>query len=335
MDARDARYDRTDPREWRITHWHGKCSDRGLMYSIAAQWVLISLLAIGPIVGCASVDEPEPELSNFVPLACTTEYIGSTGQMSWELTVDADRIEAGKPFTARVSGVAQIPMRILGPAQLLLGGFQEVQIVDTRATVHVRSGAIGEDVVLGIDPIPYECFVGRAPCNPENDLPGTPGQRGNSDCQPEGPTNPCGRFVLIDTSTDCDPGGVCDELGWTGPDSQCELNGFCITKDARVPLEEKTARYTAAMQGNVLFGWDDESTGATIEEGGPNDGAWILPPAVYDEGTGPNGMRLTIGGLPVAAECTMGVPCDECFDTRRVQPAPDSEFIALPIRSPL
>jgi hypothetical protein len=297
--------------------------------------VVFVLLATGPIAGCASVVEPDSEVSNKVPLACTATYIETIGTFSWELNVDADPIEAGKPFTARLSGVAEIPMLYLNYAQILLGGFQEANIVDVQATVHLRSGAVGEDVVLGIEPIPYECTIGRTACDPQNDLPGVPGLRGNSDCQPEGPTNPCGRFVLLDTSTDCAPGGVCEELGWTGPDSQCDKNGFCITKEARVPLEEKTARYTAASEGPVFFGWDDQSTGATIQEGGPNDGAWILPPSVYEAETGPNGIRLVIGGLPVASECTMGVPCNECYDTGLSRPAPDSELIALPVESPL
>jgi len=295
--------------------------------------ILVLLLAIGPVAGCANVPEPEPAPSNYVPLACTATYIDTIGTFGWELTVDADPIEAGKPFTARLSGVAEIPMLFLNYAQILLGGFQEGNIVDVNATVHVRSGAVGEDVVLEIAPIPYECTIGRMACDPENDLPSVPGQRGNSDCQPEGPTNPCGRFVLLDTSTDCGPGGVCEELGWTGPDSQCEKNGFCVTKDVRVPLEEKTVRYTAAAEGPVLFGWDDQSTGATIQEGGPNDGAWILPPSVYEEETGPNGMRLIIGGLPVASDCTMGLKCgDACYDPNLSRPAPDSELIAVPIQ---
>ena len=309
------------------------------MRLLATQSILVLLLAMGLVGGCANVPEPVPVPSNRVPLVCTHNVSDSIADLNWELTVNADPIEGGKPFTASLGGVVEIAMLQLNGAQLLLGGFQELNVVDFKATVHVRSGAVGEDVILEIEPVPYQCFSDRNECNPDNDFDGVPGRRGNTDCQPERFDNPCGRFLQLEFSSDCDPGGVCDELGWTGPDSQCDLNDFCITEDVRVPLEEKTATYTADAGGEVLFGWDDQKTGATEQEGGPNDGAWILPPAVYEVETGPSGLRLMAYGagllsFPVAMECTMGVPCGDCFDPGLAARAPDGRLIALPIESP-
>jgi len=105
-----------------------------------------------------------------------------------------------------------------------------------------------------------------------------------------------------------------------------------------IELEEKTGRYTADVQAEaVLFGWDDESTGATIEEEGPNKGTWNLPPAVFKEPTGSNGVRVTFAGFPGAAECTMGMNCvdpDVGIDcpADRTSRTPDSGLISFRIQ---
>ena len=68
-------------------------------------------------------------------------------------------------------------------------------------------------------------------------------------------------------------------------------------------LEPDNGNYTAEASGSVLFGWDDESTGATVAA----NGTWTLPAAVFTNPTGPNGIRVNASGLSVALECTMGV----------------------------
>jgi hypothetical protein len=307
------------------------------MRLLTGESFLVVLLAMRLIVGCADVAEPAEEPSNRVPLTCTSNITDTTSFLDWELTVDADPIRGGELFTATLDGAIVVPALNIDAAQILIaGGFEEVNVVDAKATVHVRSGALGADRILEIEPIPYLCFFGRNECHRANDLEGTPGLRGNTDCQPVSPTNPCGRFIRLDISTDCGPDGICDALGKTGPNSQCELNEFCLTQGIRVPLREISAQYFAyAEQDEVLFGWDDQNTGATRQEGGPNDGAWILVPAVYEQPTGPNGFRVVARGFPVAMDCTMGVGCNTCLSgtsSELAKPAPDSRLIAAPIQ---
>jgi hypothetical protein len=225
-----------------------------------------------------------------------------------------------------------------GAQTTIRGGAEKSNLVDLHATVHVRSGATGADVTLELAPIEYQCAQRPplTPCNPDNDLPSVPGQQPNPDCQPQGPGNPCGRFVFIPISRDCEPGGECEGLGKT---AQCDLNGFCVTGGLSLPLQEATGQYTAAAQGKVLFGWDDENTGATEQEGGMNDGTWNLPPAVYEETTGPVGLRATVGNILLALECTMGVECltnpnVDCVEALS-SPTPDSELISFEIEQPL
>jgi len=299
---------------------------------------------MGAAVGCASIDDGTGGTGGEAPgptVACTNSETSDIGLLDWELSVSPDQpIESGEPFTATLDGIALFDEGFLDAAQdVLPGGVQEVDLVDLSATVHVRSGATGDDVILALDPIeyPYGCFRGRNACDPANDVlddpPDPPGLRGNTDCEPISATNPCGRFILLPTSSDCEPGGVCADLGKT---DQCENNRFCITAGLPLQLQEATGHYTAAAEGEVLFGWDDESTGAIIQEGGPNDGTWILPEADYYAPTGPNAVRLTVRGIPVAVECTMGVNCQDfevgCRDSLP-SPTPDSELISCRIQT--
>ena len=124
--------------------------------------------------------------------------------LDWELTVRTlpFPIEGGESFTASLDGVAVFSESFLDAGQLMIpGGFQRVTWFDFNATVHVRSGATGDDVILTVDPdlYEYQCVLSRVECDPAKDLPSVPGSRGNPDCdEPEGPTNPCGRSVPAD-----------------------------------------------------------------------------------------------------------------------------------------
>jgi hypothetical protein len=303
-------------------------------------------LLTGLLAGCADLGPGDmgPDgaggaglASKAIPVACGNNFLpATTSILEWELTVTPGPIEGGKPFTVILDGVAVFDENFFDNAQALIGGgVREVNLVDINATVHVRSGADGSDVTLKNEPIRHECFVGRTICDPAHDLSGMDGLRGNTDCQPEGDLNPCGRFVLLPTSTDCGPGGVCDGLGKVA--SQCALNGFCITGGLRLPLEEERADYTADDQGDVLFGWDDESSGAIVQVGGPNHGTWILPAATLESPTGRVGLRAGIGDLLVALECTMGVDSKGPDGVNSFEflssPAPDSRLISLPIET--
>ena len=274
-----------------------------------------------------------------ITVACADSVVGLFSLMGWEITVEPEPIQSGRAFTASIGGVAVFPVDFLDAAQsAIAGGVKEVNLVDIQATVHVRAGATGPDVVLTNAPLPYECLVGKTRCDPANDLPSIPGNRGNTDCQPEGDFNVCARFVTVPTSSDCDEGGVCEALLKTGPGSQCEANKFCVTGELTLPLETKLATYTASTAGRVRFGWDDAGTGATIQVGGPNDGTWILPAAVYVAPTGPNGLRVGAASLSVALECTMGVDSQGpdgvgSFDFLS-SPTPNSALLSFPIMQP-
>jgi len=287
------------------------------MWHLLLPLIVFSIVAFG--AGCAETGAcPAGEVrmdgdcvslsSKIIPVGCRNSFPGGTSLLDWELTVSPTRIESGEPFAATLDGVAVFNEFFVDAAQTVYpGGFQEVNLFDLNATVHVRSGATGDDVSLTLpESIPYECVLSRTECDPSNDLPGVLGDRGNTDCEPEADSNPCGRSVLVPTSTDCAPGGVCADLGKTGPGSPCSDNGFCVTGDLRIELGKASSDYTADSEGEVLFGWADERSGATIDE---------MP--VFEDPTGPIGIRFGIGTFLVAFECTMR--------------AEDSALISFPI----
>jgi len=297
------------------------------------------VMGVCSLVGCAGLEAPTPDPNTkIISVACADNLTPDIGILDWQLRVVSTPIRSGEPFTVTVSGVAGFSEVYLDAAQPVIpGGVTEVDFVGFKATVHVRSGAFGPDVTLVMEDMPYECFFGKTPCDPANDLPSVPGVRGNTDCRPESDTNPCGRFVRAPTSSDCVPDGVCASLGKTGPGSQCELNGFCITGAGEFALQEASAQYVADTEGAVLFGWADESTGAAIQQSGPNAGTWILPEAVYGEPIGPVGLRATVAGFPVAIECAMGVHSKGPLGVDSLDflssPTPDSALLAFPIES--
>jgi hypothetical protein len=280
--------------------------------------IAFSMVPFG--AGCAQTGEACPEgevridedcvppTTKAIPLLCRNNLTGDLSRLDWELTVKTLPIESGERFAATLEGVAVVSESLLDVAQNLPplpDGVREGNLVDLNATVHVYSGATGDDVLLATEPIPYQCFFGRTECNPANDDPsGVPGRRSNADCQPEETLNPCGRFVTVPNSNDCAPGGECERRRKT---EQCERNGFCITGDMQLGLDSAFGDYTAESQGSVLFGWADEPT---IIEAQP----------VYEDPTGPLGFRIGIGPVLVAFECTMQ--------------ADESELISFPIETP-
>jgi len=269
--------------------------------------LLTMSLMVGPLAGCAN-PPLEPTGSKAITVICRNSIVGSPSLLDWELRVTTLPIESGEPFTAEFDGVAVFDEAFLDAAQLVVG-LKEVNLIDLKATVRVLEGATGDDVILTSELNTYECFSGGEECDPVNDdVTGVPGRRSNTDCQPEETTNPCGRFVPAPISTDCDPGGVCAELGKMG---QCSDNEFCITGDLRLELKRDWGEYTADSQGHVLFGWADESTGAPIEG-----------PPTFEDPTGPLGVRLGVSILAVALECVMR------------SDKPDEELISFPIQTP-
>ena len=284
--------------------------------------------------------------------------------LPWELTVEPGPILSGSQFGATFSATAHFPEYFLNLAQTEVdGGVSRVNVIELQATVHVRGGAtneagdVPEDVTLKLDPEhPWTCRYdgnGNAAgeefpsCAPENDKP----DDSNDDCTGLGgapdPENPCGRFVPIEVSDDCELDGACDTLGeqWLGvPSAQdlCDKNGFCVLGPLEVPLEGSLPGYVAADSGHVLFGWDDASTGAELDQtSGANDGIWILPEvteADFDQPAGPNAMRLIVGDQEIALECTMAVSSWSHFGVgsrdEGASPAPDHTLISFPIQDP-
>ena len=292
--------------------------------------------------GGARYEDPGPKTET-TTLGCTSNVTPNVFIVGWDLTVDPGPILGGQAFGAIFRGLAVVDESLLDLSQILVpGGYKRTNVVELQATVHVRSGVTSGamDVVLTREPVQRTCTYDNSgmtgsdagpfpPCSQENEnLDGS-----NEDCTGLGgvpdPENPCGQFATIPTSKECDPGRVCDSRGKAGPGSQCAQYGFCIIGDLEIPLEGAYEGYLAAGSGDVLFGWDDESTGAEIDQSsGPNGGTIILPPAVFDEPTGPNGFRIVIGTAPVAFECTMGV------GTARLTPTPDTSLISFPIQTP-
>jgi hypothetical protein len=272
-----------------------------------------------------------------ITFGCTSNLTADVSILPFELTVAPQAPVSGQAFAADLSGLGTFSEELLDSVQWVIpGGVTRVNLIDIAATVQVRVGASGGDVTLGPVPVPNRCALDQmASCDPANDLPSIPGSTGNSDCLPTGPSNPCGRFLSIPTSDDCTPGGICATLGGgtSAKVNQCRTNGFCVTGDLQVPLESRVGNYVAGVSPAVLFGWDDSATGATLNA----DGTWNLPPAVFSDPIGSNGIRAGVGGLSVALECTMGVDSDGIYGVgipAQSSPTPNALLIAFPVQTP-
>jgi hypothetical protein len=274
----------------------------------------------------------EPSCTKLITLGCTNNVTTDVSILSYELTVTTDPLIAGATVPVTYSGTARFPEPYLDSAQAVPGGILSADLIDARATVHVRSGATASDVTLTGPTLPATCAISETSCDPANDLPSIPGSSANTDCVPMGTFNPCQHIVSFPISTDCAPGGTCDLLGKI---SQCEYNGFCVTGPLDIPLQDVDTTITPDASGEVLFGWDDQSTGATLNP----DGTWSLPPAIFTAPSGPNGIKINSDGLSVALNCTMAVPSDGPLGTNppvpdQSSPTPDSELINFLIQAP-
>jgi len=292
--------------------------------------------------GGGAIGDPEP-ITRPIPLRCTNNFTTVVSGLSWELTVDPGRIVSGELFGADLSAVAVFAESFIDLGQETIeGGFRRVHLVDLRGTVHVREGATasGPDPVLTPEPIQSTCTyddngntgaeAGPFPaCSQENDnSDGSNDECTGLDGMPL-PENPCAQYVDIPTSDDCAPGGRCDTLdgGSGNKNKQCMDNGFCVSGPVEMELRGSLEGYRAEASGNVLFGWDDQAAGGET-----------LPPAVFEDPIGPNGMRVIAAGLPVALECTMTegqqVPDGMGGLTQRWIPVSDTSLIRFQIQEP-
>jgi len=280
--------------------------------------------------------------------------------VNYELDVEPlSAIESGEPIHVSLGGRAQIGADVLNLGQVTLGevlnipGFRRIALEKFQATVQVRRGAEGKDVVLkpsldehwactydGNGKKDPEALGPFPPCSPENDQD----DGANDDCIGLGDApdreNRCLAYFDVSTDNDCSENGVCFDLGHTGPDSPCEANDFCVTDNVTIPLEPLDSFYTAEGSGSVLFGWAEPDQGEDLLEAGPNRGAYD-PERVrldYRDEPGPNGMRMLIGGVELAFECPMGVnsrgPDGVPTIDPLLSPSSDGILISCPIQEP-
>jgi hypothetical protein len=273
---------------------------------------------------------------------------------TYELTVEPGQILSGGNIGAFFEGSAEFGAEFLNQGLALLPvGFRRVAITEFQATVQVRQGAEGEDVVLKASPIENTCTYNdngmKDPdavppfptCLPTNDHE----DGSNDDCIGLGGAphraNRCLPYVEVEeTSDDCSAGGRCAELGQTGTDSPCELHRFCIVKGMEIALERGDGAYIADTSGSVLFGWAEPQQGIGLLQEGPNRGAYD-PSKVRrlpGQELGPNGIRALVAGIPMAFECVMGVNSRGPDGVATVDPllsrSPDGVLISCPIQEP-
>ena len=133
---------------------------RARLMWVFALWVFQS-------VGCANTG-PAPTPAPIVTLGCKDNQTRTVVSfVDWELEVSTEPIASGQPFTRTLGGAAVFDEDFLDAAQdFITGGVEEVTLFDLRATVHVRSGATGDDVTLTVDPALYEyqCERTRTAC---------------------------------------------------------------------------------------------------------------------------------------------------------------------------
>jgi hypothetical protein len=281
----------------------------------------------------APCDPLQSSCTKTITLGCTNNITADVIMQTFELTVTPDPLIGDTVVPVNYSGVVVFPEFFMDSAQGgPPGGVTHADLVAAQATVHVRSGATASDATLTATPIPGTCLIGQTSCDSANDGPSVPGLVSNTDCVPVGRFNPCQHRVAFPTSSDCGVAGTCAFLGKS---HQCDINGFCITGPLLIPLEDAGTTITPDASGEVLFGWDDQSTGAALNP----DGTWDLPPPIYLDPTGPNGIRINQSGLAIGIECTMGVDSGGPFGPvppvpDQSSPTPDSHLINFPIQTP-
>lgn len=305
------------------------------------------------------------ECSKAMSVACVNTLTPDVVIQPYVLEVDpTDPILAGQSFVVSLSGIVRLDESLLDQAQgVIVGGLTTVSLIDLSATIQVRGGATGPDVVLSAGAfIPYRCRLDGSPCDPTNDEPSLPGVRGNTDCDPIGPFNSCTRLYELPTSDDCAPSGLCEMLD---KGSQCDDNGFCITSGLPIELDLVTGVELTAAEGTcaaggaacttdsdcgmdgpcqapqpVLFGWFEtpaEASPAVDEPALDGDGTWNMSRPNYTGVAGPIGLVIDAAGTALQLECIMGVDSEtpDAFGfVEDARPISQSELIRLPVQVP-
>lgn len=253
--------------------------------------------------GCASNCTLEPA-STVVPVVCSNDANADIIDADYLLTVDpSGPVTAGVDFTATFAGEAVLPEYWLDAIQVVNpAGITEVQLAAISATVQARSGATGGEVLLTRTQ-PYangRCALSSVSCNTDADCFPTEGD----DCQ-----------EVFDVPILDGTGDACNACNALGGDkiTQCANSGFCVAGSLSVPLEPAVGSFTAGVQENVLFGWNEDQ----------------LPPfsVSFGDPLGPNGVRWS-RPLMLASECYMGTANAE---RTMAVPLADQELVAIPI----
>jgi hypothetical protein len=284
---------------------------------------------------CMSGSVDYPLTSRPITVGCSNNVTGDVSILTFTMDVGPMLgVQPGLPFSAPLDGVGAFTESFLDAAQAVVpGGVRSAQVIGAdgvAATVAVRSGATGADVVLGPDftTLDNRCDLTGSACDPVNDVPGN----GNTDCIPQGTFNNCltgFADVPVQNGTPNSAGGctqpapsvpvpdcnctACDALDATGcrpgdPDvpcvkgDQCTANGFCVTGDLPLALTSGVGNYTAGSSGStMLFGWFDGLAPPVAPALLP------LPAAVFSNPAAPMGIRVSAGGLFVALQCLQAV----------------------------
>ena len=256
------------------------------------------------------------DCTKVITLGCTNNVTIDVSILPFTLNVTPDPVISGTVVPVVLGGIAVFSETFLDAAQgAVPGGVTQADLINLAATVQIRSGGTMASITLTNPPLPTTCLISGAACDPINDQASVPGIQPNTDCVPTGTFNPCQALVTIPTSSDCTVGGVCDILGKLA--SECAVNGFCVTSGLPLPFVDQATTFTAAASGIVNFGFDDTTTGATLNP----DGSYALPAAVFTDPPTPNEIKVNASGLSVALRCTMAV--DAGGPDGPVPPVPD------------
>jgi hypothetical protein len=251
-----------------------------------------------------------------ITLGCTNNVTTNVSILPWQLTANPTTILSGQAFSVQYGGAAVFSEFFLDAGLATVPGLKQAELISAVATAQVRSGATGANVPLNAQPVPTTCSGGMnagLACTTADD------------CPPGAPYVACGQYVQIPiingipitaggcsgavANCDCSP---CSSINATKA-AQCTANGYCIAPGGlSIPLQTPVGNYTAAASGQVLIGFQDVGTGATIAP----DGTYILPAASFPAPAAPNGVRVIASVLQVALQCTMAV------DSGAIPPAP-------------
>jgi hypothetical protein len=227
--------------------------------------------------------------------------------IQYELTVALiEPIVAGEEFGVDFEGKVTFDESAIALVQeSSLGGFTTLEIQGVQATVHVREGATGDDVVL----------------TPEADVPFS---------------------VDVPLSTECATGGFCERQGH---ERQCVEHDFCVEGPVEILVKGSGGfRADPSGTVLFGFAADGGDNVEVLDDGSCNEGTYYFPEAPsVDDPIGPNGVRMRLRSpsglaLEMGLECVMGEQSRGSFGIDscdpETSPTPDSRLIRFPIQQP-